>query len=473
LLLQLRSCHLLDGSYSPMSVMLSLLLYVKVVSLGTPGSIAGSMWWSLDHQTFFIKGCLVEPARFRTMAQSIVTEARQVLWEQLLWMQEEKNGRLSVEVAAIQDDVTIVQQGVSFLLPGRLQEAEKCMLKRLASVPAAQRLYEQRGGVIQQESEGESKESSESNSGSPVQWRPEEVRRHLRHIQRFLKLLSLAVHVAGGQPARGPELLSVRWRNRVLQDRNLYVIDGQVAVVTRYHKMQCQWDKPKVVVRFLPDTVGQLVVAYLLYVRPLQALLQSALGKSMSAAVTDYLWANEQGPWETDQLTRTMTLESAKWLGTRLTVQEYRHVAVGVGREVVGERFGAGYRTEMAGGKAEDAGSSDEDEEDSVELQNGRTTSTGAVAYAVRADLVQGLSTRSINVFRTLSHAWHAFLGLDLAERTSAALLKRKQDTCSSQATQAQHNSAEMNRCTPKQVRIGKECQVALPLGTYQCEGRD
>jgi hypothetical protein len=91
------------------------------------------------------------------------------------------------------------------------------------------------------------------------------VRRHLRHIQRFLELLSLAVHVAGGQPARGPELLSIRWRNGLLQDRNLYVIDGQVAVVTRYHKTQSQWDKPKVVVHFLPKAVGQLVAAYLLY----------------------------------------------------------------------------------------------------------------------------------------------------------------------------------------------------------------
>jgi hypothetical protein len=58
------------------------------------------------------------------------------------------------------------------------------------------------------------------------------VRRYLRYIQRFLELLSLAVHVARGQPARGPELLSVRWRNGVLQDRNLYVIDGQVAVIS-------------------------------------------------------------------------------------------------------------------------------------------------------------------------------------------------------------------------------------------------
>jgi hypothetical protein len=34
------------------------------------------------------------------------------------------------------------------------------------------------------------------------------------------------------------------------------------------------------------------------------------------------------------------------------------------------------------------------------------------VAYAVQADLVQGLSMRFVDVFRTLSYAWHAFLGL-------------------------------------------------------------
>jgi hypothetical protein len=38
---------------------------------------------------------------------------------------EEKNNRLSVELAAIQDDISIVQQGVSFLSPSRLQEGER------------------------------------------------------------------------------------------------------------------------------------------------------------------------------------------------------------------------------------------------------------------------------------------------------------------------------------------------------------
>jgi hypothetical protein len=134
-------------------------------------------------------------------------------------------------------------------------------------------------------------------------------------------------------------------------------------------------------------------------------MLQSALDKPTSASVTDYLWAHERGPWETERLIRTMTLELAKWVGTRLTVQEYCHTAVDIGREVVGERFAAGYCTKTASGGGgvveEGEGSSDEDEEVSVELQEGRTTVTGAIAYAVHADLVQGLSMRSIEVFRT------------------------------------------------------------------------
>jgi hypothetical protein len=65
-------------------------------------------------------------------------------------------------------------------------------------------------------------------------------------------------------------------------------------------------------------------------------------------------------------------------------VQEYRHTAVGIRREVVGERFAARYCTEIArggGGAAEEGrGSSDEKGEDLVKLQSRRTTTIGTVA---------------------------------------------------------------------------------------------
>jgi hypothetical protein len=186
------------------------------------------------------------------------------------------------------------------------------------------------------------------------------------------------------------------------------VIDGQVVVVTRYHKTQAQWDRPKVVARFLLEAVGQLIAAYLLYVQPVRALLySSSLDKPLSASAADYLWADQRGLWDTDRLTRTMTQETAERLGTRLTTQDYRYTAAGIGREVVGERFAAGYKKQLQSHYTEEGGggSSDEDGEDPLELQNGRSIAVGMVAYAVQADLVQGLSMRSVDVFRTLSHA--------------------------------------------------------------------
>jgi hypothetical protein len=76
------------------------------------------------------------------MAQGIVAEAERILWEELLWIAR-KGDRLSVALAAIQDNVTVAQRGTSFLPPSQLQAGMKWMLERLASVPAARKLYQQ------------------------------------------------------------------------------------------------------------------------------------------------------------------------------------------------------------------------------------------------------------------------------------------------------------------------------------------
>ncbi|KAF1922122.1 uncharacterized protein M421DRAFT_79517, partial [Didymella exigua CBS 183.55] len=208
------------------------------------------------------------------MAQGVVAEAERLLWEELLWVGR-KEDRPAVELSTIQDDITVVRRGASFLPPSRLQQGRQWTLARLASLPAAQKLYHPhvQAAAGQGQEQGQEQEQEGGSSPGPVRWRERRVRQFVRQIERFLELLCLAVHVTGGQPARGPELLSVRWRNGVLQDRNLYVMEGQVVVITRYHKLQAQWDQPRVVARFLPDRLGQLLAAYLLYVRPLQTML--------------------------------------------------------------------------------------------------------------------------------------------------------------------------------------------------------
>lgn len=80
-------------------------------------------------------------------------------------------------------------------------------------------------------------------------WHTRLVRKYVRRMDRFLKLLLFLAHVTAGQPARGMEITSIQHCKGFLQDCNIFVMDGQVVFVTRYHKSQLQWDMPKVMPR--------------------------------------------------------------------------------------------------------------------------------------------------------------------------------------------------------------------------------
>ncbi|CAN9385033.1 unnamed protein product [Alternaria alternata] len=189
----------------------------------------------------------------------------------------------------------------------------------------------------------------------------------------------------------------MRHRNRLLQDRNIFVINRQVITVVRYHKSQSQWDKPKVVPRFLPPRLGQVIVLYLAYLQPFREYLTvQVLGGSFS----DYVWADEQGPWGTDRLTRALRQETGKRLGVPLHTLDYRHAAVGISQVVVGERFSKGYQDEVG---EVDKAEVDKDRENVMELQNARTTVIRVGNYSVLIDIVKHLSVRSIKAFRPLS----------------------------------------------------------------------
>src|SRR5687767_14487826 len=114
----------------------------------------------------------------------------------------------------------------------------------------------------------------------------------MRQMDCFLELLLCSVHVTLGQPRRRLEITTIQHRNSVLQDRNIFVIDRQVIIVVCYHKSQLQWDKPKIVPRFLPPQLGQVIAVYLVYIQLFKEYLTlQVLGGSYS----DYVWHDAQG----------------------------------------------------------------------------------------------------------------------------------------------------------------------------------
>jgi hypothetical protein len=81
------------------------------------------------------------------------------------------------------------------------------------------------------------------------------------------------------------------------------------------------------VLRFLPLRLGQVIVLYLAYLQPFRKYLTvQVLGSSFS----NYVWADKQGLWGTDRLTRALRQEIGKRLSVELHTLDYQHAAVGI-----------------------------------------------------------------------------------------------------------------------------------------------
>jgi hypothetical protein len=71
----------------------------------------------------------------------------------------------------------------------------------------------------------------------------------------LLKLI-VAIYVMGGQPARSPELGSIKVQNSVTLSRNVFIINGRVAVVTIYDKSIKRRGKIEYIFRCFPDRLS-------------------------------------------------------------------------------------------------------------------------------------------------------------------------------------------------------------------------
>ncbi|KAH8797894.1 hypothetical protein F5884DRAFT_626090, partial [Xylogone sp. PMI_703] len=91
-------------------------------------------------------------------------------------------------------------------------------------------------------------------------WNESQKRGYLNREREFLRKLMVTMHITGGQPARGPEIGSIKVSNSVYSARNIYVINGQVCFLTMYDKSRKRRGNTDYIVRFLPTAVSQMVV---------------------------------------------------------------------------------------------------------------------------------------------------------------------------------------------------------------------
>ncbi|KAJ0360120.1 hypothetical protein COL26b_014168 [Colletotrichum chrysophilum] len=80
--------------------------------------------------------------------------------------------------------------------------------------------------------------------------RREGVRQWLRRLRMFREVLMVLVHAWGGLPGRGPEVATLRHCDSWQLIRNIFVLDGQVMMVTDRDKMKAIRDNSRKVARW-------------------------------------------------------------------------------------------------------------------------------------------------------------------------------------------------------------------------------
>ncbi len=102
------------------------------------------------------------------------------------------------------------------------------------------------------------------------------------------------------------------------------------------------------------------------------------------------IFGDENGPWNTTEITKVLAKESQKKLGFRMTVQIYRQISVAIDR-----KFMRGVDLEL-----------DNDDDIVNDLMATHSTQMAIARYGRLGGLIQKLTPESIDIFRGISDRW-------------------------------------------------------------------
>ncbi|KAF5487470.1 hypothetical protein CGCS363_v013910 [Colletotrichum siamense] len=371
--------------------------------------------------------------------------------------------------SSIEDDHSETKPGYSFLADDRnswVSAGDGWLFMRLARSPAAAERW------------GLSSSMGNGRGATDRPFQPSAVQEFGRTFERLRERLWMLLHMLGGQPARASELAGLRTVNTVNGGvRNIMVHDKMLCFITAYHKGYRTTGQAKVIHRYLPREVGELIIWYLWLILPfwqeVQGIMHEASGYSAfiwaddiirqrdseassaaagleeqsgnnmdigdgnnhstnedeagdeSTSVGDWTWKEER-TWTTDRARRIMQRTSMRLLGCQVNASMWRHIAIGIANRYLNESFG------RPGGDDDGVGSeegTDGVEDSPWDLQAGHSTRMAGMIYA--RELMQfgsGLAARQ-QQFRRVSRQWHRFLGFgaeDSESKWGSAGCKRK-----------------------------------------------
>ena len=244
----------------------------------------------------------------------------------------------------------------------------------------------------------------------------DQVKRYSDTVQAFLQILFLLVHFTSGQPGRLTEINSIQIENSHNNgSRNIFMFQEHVALVPRYHKGYNRDKSLKVIYRYLPRQVGELLVWYISLIRPfyrvVNTLESAATGPHYHQSRSSFLWSNKNGKQHqtsgifADLMKRT----TRRLLGVAIRPSLMRHLLIAFGRR--NDKKTTGHVQMLTPEELEDF--INDMESDARDLQAGHTSNTATAVYALETHQIfrQPFSAPGANL--KVSRAWHVSLGFE------------------------------------------------------------
>lgn len=190
----------------------------------------------------------------------------------------------------------------------------------------------------------------------------------------------------------------------------MFIEDSMVVFVTRYHKGYQLSGDTKIIHRYLPQEVGELLVRYLWLVLPFQQQVETLMQERHTAS--GHIWCRDHNgkKWTSERMREALSDASMAALNCEMTIPAYREIAIGISRRFL--RRSTAFRADD-----DEDGEKDEDEQqaEAQDLQSGHTAHIAGMIYARSLFDRSGEVASMRERFRTASTDWHQFFGIPIS----------------------------------------------------------
>lgn len=251
--------------------------------------------------------------------------------------------------------------------------------------------------------------------GGVAMYRPG-VLRWLQACQKVQQVLLACMHCSYGSPARATELETLSLTNDLHGQRNIFIHQSRIAVITRYIKTRNLQRRSRTVVRFPDVTTGELLILYLSLFRPLESAMVGALhGEGTLKSHWQWLFVDRGVPY-TETRIRNAVVSLLEGGGIPMRFNDFRNYTVGMVPAVSSDRRRSILNESM------------DEFAETGHMQAGHNAITAEIVYARRMDDISTLTRSEITKYREWSKQWHVMLGLEEGSFPSEGALSRHGD---------------------------------------------